>query len=113
VNARGANDNTALILAAQKGHMEVVEILIEGGANIKAQNEFGGTAFAFASGRGHRDVVDQLVPDTQVQIVTLMERVNVWIAGIVLIGIWALALRMVIGSRQADGSLAGVVRVAA
>lgn len=55
------NDATALILAAQKGWLEVVSILLENGAEIEARDIQGRTPLSWASGNGHVHVVEELV----------------------------------------------------
>lgn len=54
-------DATALILAAQKGWLEVVSILLENGAEIEARDRQGRTPLSWASGNGHVHVVEELV----------------------------------------------------
>lgn len=54
-------DATALILAAQKGWLEVVSILLENGAEIEARDIQGRTPLSWASGNGHVHVVEELV----------------------------------------------------
>lgn len=64
----GANPNaansrygtSALMLAAMKGHHEVVTELIRGGVNINATNKAGCTALMLAAREGHAHVVYQL-----------------------------------------------------
>lgn len=41
VNAQDANGNTALILAAQRGHVPVIEALVKAGADVNIQNNEG------------------------------------------------------------------------
>lgn len=52
---------TALMIGARAGHIEVVEILIDAGADIDLQNQRGRTALMFASSRGHLDILKLLV----------------------------------------------------
>ena len=52
--------SSPLHIAAQEGHLAVAAILIDRGADISAENEFGGTALAFATGWSHREIVDQI-----------------------------------------------------
>lgn len=54
-------DATALILAAQKGWLEVVSILLENGAEIEARDREGRTPLSWASGNGHVHVVEELL----------------------------------------------------
>ena len=51
----------ALHQAAQGGHLKVVKELIKNGANVDAQNKYGGTALHTAAWNGHLEVVQELV----------------------------------------------------
>ena len=52
---------TPLMLAAINGHDEVIEVLIEYGADVDAQSESGVTALTTSSGRGHTETVRVLL----------------------------------------------------
>ena len=52
------NNDLALLLATEEGHLEVVKFLVENGANIHADN-YG--ALRVASQNGHLEVVKFLV----------------------------------------------------
>jgi len=52
---------TALALAAEKGRLEIVALLIEAGADPRSQDLEGATALVTAAAHGHGDVVDLLV----------------------------------------------------
>ncbi|AUV58851.1 ankyrin repeat protein [Bandra megavirus] len=56
IDIRAGNDN-ALIVAAQKGNLEIVKYLVESGANVKSQDN---CAIRLASEFGHLDVVEYL-----------------------------------------------------
>jgi ankyrin repeat protein len=43
VNCRGDGGFTALHFAAQERHVDVARVLLEAGADLEAQNEYGGT----------------------------------------------------------------------
>ena len=61
--------DTALTIAAEKGHLKFVQLLIEYGAQLDAKNKKGSTALWLACHNGHLEVVQTLVmnmadPDT-------------------------------------------------
>ena len=56
-----ANYNADLHLAASNGHLKVTALLIEKGANIKAQDRFGQSALHLAADEGHLDVTALLI----------------------------------------------------
>ena len=63
VNARDQWDDTAtaLILAADRGHLETVRVLVEAGANLNLHHgKEDKPVLAFAARGGHRAVVDYL-----------------------------------------------------
>ena len=47
--------------AAANGHADVVEILLQAGADPNARRISGAAALKFAAARGHRDVVEKLL----------------------------------------------------
>ena len=53
-----AEDDAALILAAQKGHTETVKLLINAGANIHAEDD---DALIYAAENGHSETIKLLV----------------------------------------------------
>ena len=55
VEPRGVYDNTPLHSVAYYGDLEMVQILLEYGVDVNAQNENGHTALDFASRGGHRN----------------------------------------------------------
>lgn len=63
INDQDNAGNTALHEAALQGHIEIVELLIENGAdvNIKSIEMFGDTPLIDASANGHLDVVKYLL----------------------------------------------------
>ena len=48
---------TALILAADKGYKEIVDILLENNADVNAKDNNGWTALILAAENGHKDIV--------------------------------------------------------
>lgn len=56
IDIKAGNDN-ALIVAAQRGNLEIVKLLVESGANVKSQDNF---AIRLASEFGYLDIVKYL-----------------------------------------------------
>lgn len=54
-------ENTCLMIAAHKGHKEVVVCLLEHGAPVNAQALCGNTALQFAAEHGYIDIIAQLI----------------------------------------------------
>ncbi len=48
IDARGGTNNTGLMLAAQRGRRDTVEMLLGYGASVELKNDFGGTALGSA-----------------------------------------------------------------
>jgi ankyrin repeat protein len=62
LDAKNPIDNsTALMMAAEKGHDEVVMLLLDNGADISMINNFGGTALLGALSNGHADLAQLLI----------------------------------------------------
>lgn len=57
----GVYGQTALSWAAEKGHLEVVKILLKKGAHIGIRDDMNHTALFWASQNGHRGIVVQLL----------------------------------------------------
>ena len=51
---------TALMLAAESGKLDIVNMMITAGANINTQYQFGKTALSRAAGNGHDQIVEVL-----------------------------------------------------
>ena len=62
VNAKARYDATALMFAADRGHLEIVRLLVERGADVNIADTFYKfTALGMALGSGHRDVAKYLL----------------------------------------------------
>lgn len=59
--ARFAPDYTALMIASEKGFIDIVEILVENKANVNAANFNGWTSLMLASSAGHFKIVELLI----------------------------------------------------
>lgn len=57
MNAKPESGNTALIQAVDRGHPDVVRLLVEKGADLNAKNKDGMTALSLAESRGYEEVV--------------------------------------------------------
>ena len=60
VNALDYNNRSPLHLAAERGHLHVVEYLIEAGADINSKDNFGETASSLAAARQHTSILQIL-----------------------------------------------------
>jgi ankyrin repeat protein len=58
---RGLHGTTPLMDAAGAGGLKAVEALLAGGAEVDAQDNFGGTALVYAAREGHTDVIRMLI----------------------------------------------------
>src|SRR5690349_7723702 len=60
INYLSTKKKTALIYASEKGHKEIVKLLIDNGADIDYNIEvvFGRTALMCASSNGHKEIVE-------------------------------------------------------
>ncbi len=61
VDLRNSQNSTPLHLASIKGHISVIQSLVERGANISAQNDFGWTPLHYAAWYERIDIVEFLV----------------------------------------------------
>ena len=53
--------NTALIMAASRGHTDVVTLLIQGHAKVNTQNLTQETALSLSAKYGYLDIVEELI----------------------------------------------------
>jgi len=72
VNAYNNYRDTALMMASENGHIEIVEMLLKKGADLDAKNNDGETALKTASEKGHEEVVEMLL-DNGADVKTLEE----------------------------------------
>ena len=71
INAKGEENETALIKAAFKGHTEVVKLLLTSNANVNITcGEYGGTALTYACSQngGHTEVVLALLRSPSINV---------------------------------------------
>ena len=61
IDARDNNRATPLMLAAGGGQPQIVEMLVEAGANLEAQDEFGLRPLHYAAESGHESAVEALL----------------------------------------------------
>jgi ankyrin repeat protein len=60
VNAHADNGTTALMMASREGHLSMVLLLLEHGADINVRNLDGQSALALARDRERKDIVSVL-----------------------------------------------------
>jgi len=61
VNAKGKRNLTALMMAADKGHIKIVKILLKHGADVNAVNDDNHSALMIASRKGYIEIVRSLM----------------------------------------------------
>ena len=61
LTARSADVSDDLLVAAKKGDVDAVKMLLAGGADVNAKTDYGVTALAFAADKGHVEVVKMLI----------------------------------------------------
>jgi|GEM_PF-5820524 len=57
-NAKGKRGKTALMAAAEKGHMDIIIFLVDKGADIRAKDDMGCNATVYAIRNGHLETVN-------------------------------------------------------
>jgi len=63
LEARSENEKTPLHFAAQGGHKEIVELLLENGADVNAKNIALETPLHYATAMGYKEIVDLLISE--------------------------------------------------
>ena len=61
VNAKDDQQNSAFLLAAAEGYLDIVKLSLRSGADVKSTNRYGGTALIPAAHHGHVAVVKELL----------------------------------------------------
>lgn len=61
INARNMYGSTALLLAAENGHFDVVKLLVEAGADIDIPTNYGSTPLLYGANCGNMNIVKLLV----------------------------------------------------
>ena len=61
INAKDGRDCTTLMYAVERGHTEIVKILLKHGVVVNAKNDSGGTALMYAAKIGHIEIVKLLL----------------------------------------------------
>merc|ERR1711963_440785 len=75
VNELGPNDRTPLIFAASFGDPAIVQELVQAGALVDFQDNFGWSPLHWAAYRGHMEVVQELVGGgVDINITTKLDR---------------------------------------
>ncbi len=60
INARNDHNQTALMLAAQKGNIDLIKLYIDHGADINLYDNYGDTALSLAERNNHYNVIEFL-----------------------------------------------------
>ncbi|HDQ25959.1 MAG TPA: hypothetical protein ENN43_04355 [bacterium] len=61
VSAIDDKEDTPLIIAAYKGHRDIVELLLKAGAGVDETDKYGNTVLIEATRMGHADIVRELI----------------------------------------------------
>jgi ankyrin repeat protein len=78
IDAKNKFGKTALILSSENGHLEVVKLLKEHGANVLAVSKIKRSSLMLAAVKGHESIVKYLIqfPDTVLQRETTENDIN-------------------------------------
>ena len=61
VNAKDASVQSAYLIAASEGHLELLDLALDNGADVLSLDSWNGTGLIRASERGHADIVGRLL----------------------------------------------------
>ena len=61
VNAKDASEQSAFLIAASEGYLELLELTLDSGADVDSLDSYRGTALIRAAERGHADIVGRLL----------------------------------------------------
>jgi uncharacterized protein len=61
VNAKDASEQSAFLIAASEGYLDLLELTLDSGADVGSLDSYHGTALIRAAERGHADIVGRLL----------------------------------------------------
>ena len=61
INAKNKFGQTALTSAADKGHLDIIQLLLDSDANVNARAKYGVTALMKAASKGHLEIAELLI----------------------------------------------------
>jgi uncharacterized protein len=61
VNAKDASEQSAFLIAASEGFLDLLELSLDSGGDVASLDSYGGTALIRAAERGHADIVGRLL----------------------------------------------------
>jgi hypothetical protein len=76
IDKSNGNHTTPLMRDAQQGHISIVQLLVQHGANRNARNRFGMTPLMFAAQSGHADICRFLLEHNNADVLLCGERTN-------------------------------------
>ncbi|MFJ5770330.1 ankyrin repeat domain-containing protein [Psychrobacillus sp. NPDC093180] len=68
IDIRNNNMDNVLLYSGAEGLLEIVKLAIQAGADTTITNRFGGTALIPASDRGHVDIVEELLTNSDIDV---------------------------------------------